>query len=292
MASAKLTIGFVGCGVMGGPMAGHLVRAGHRVVMANRTPARAAAWAAAHGGAAAATPAAAAAGADLVITCVGNDDDVAAVTLGPDGAYAAMSAGALHIDHSTVSAELAVKLADAAAAHGLAAVDAPVSGGQSGAENGALAVMCGGDAAAVDRARAAMAAYAARIVHIGGPGSGQRAKMVNQIAIAGLLQGLAEAVHFAQRAGLDADRVLEAVSGGAAASWQMANRWPTMVRGEYDFGFAVDLMRKDLGLMLAEARRVGAAVPVAALVDQFYAEVQAAGGGRLDTSALLTRLPT
>ena len=278
-----MKIAFIGTGVMGAPMAGHLARAGHDVTVYNRTRAKAAAT----GLAVADTPAAAAAKADAVVTCVGNDDDLASVTLGPDGAFAAMREEAVFIDHTTVSADIARRLAAARAL----VVDAPVSGGQAGAEKGALAIMCGGSDAAVGRARAIMSAYGARIVHVGAAGAGQQTKMVNQIAIAGVLQGLAEAVRFAQASGLDLDKVLEAISGGAAQSWQMVNRWATLAKDEFDFGFAVDWMRKDLGLALNEARRNGAVLPAAALVDQFYAEVQAMGGGRQDTSALVRRLP-
>ena len=287
MRSAVARLAFIGTGVMGGPMAGHLVRAGHDVVVFNRTAARAHAWAAAHGGAVAPSPAEAAAGADAVIACVGADADLEAVTLGPDGAFAAMRGDAVFIDHTTVSADIARRLA---AARPLS-VDAPVSGGQAGAERGALSIMCGGSAEAMAAAEPIMSAYAARIVHVGGPGAGQTTKMVNQIAIAGVLAGLSEALRFAQASELDLDRVFEAISGGAAQSWQMVNRWPTMARGELDFGFEIDWMRKDLGLALAEARVNGALLPVAALVDQFYAEVQRMGGGRQDTSALVRRLP-
>jgi 3-hydroxyisobutyrate dehydrogenase len=276
---------------MGGPMAGHLIKAGHSVTVYNRTRARADAWAAAYGGTVAATPAEAARGADAVLTCVGNDDDLAAVTLGGDGAFGAMAKGAVFVDHTTVSARIARRLAQEAETHGLLSVDAPVSGGESGAQAGKLSIMCGGGDAAFAAAEPVMRAYAARIVHIGGAGAGQTTKMVNQIAIAGVLQGLSEAVRFAQASGLDTDKVFEAVSGGAAASWQMQNRWATMANDEFDFGFAVDWMRKDLGLALDEARANGATLPVAALVDQFYAEVQKAGGGRKDTSSLVTRLP-
>lgn len=290
MSERTLRIAFIGTGIMGGPMAGHLAKAGHDLVVYNRTRAKADGWAAAHGGAVAATPAEAAAGADVVLACVGNDDDLAEVTLGRDGAFAAMRKGALFADHTTVSARIARQLSVEADALGLLCVDAPVSGGQAGAQNGTLSIMCGGSEAAFAAAEPVMQAYAARIVHIGGPGAGQTTKMVNQIAIAGVLQGLSEALRFAQASGLDTDKVFEAVSGGAAASWQMQNRWGTMARQEFDFGFAVDWMRKDLGLAIEEARANGAALPVAALVDQFYAEVQALGHGRSDTSSLVTRL--
>lgn len=290
------TIAFLGLGVMGGPMAAHLVRAGYSVTAYNRTAARAEAWSAklaAEGlpAATAPTPAAAAAGKDLVLACVGNDEDLEQVLLGPDGALAAMQPGALLVDHTTVSAAMARRVDAAASARGIAAVDAPVSGGQAGAESGRLAIMCGGSADAVDRARPAMAAYSARIVHVGGAGAGQTTKMANQMCIAGTLAGLAEAVRLSQASGLDMDRVYEAISGGAAQSWQMDNRWATMAKGEFDFGFAIDWMRKDLGYALGEARDLGLSAPVTALVDQFYAEVQAMGGKRQDTSALIRRLP-
>jgi len=282
---AKLA--FIGTGVMGAPMAGHLVAAGHDVVVYNRTQAKARAWAEKHGGTVAETPAAAATGADAVFACVGNDDDLASVTLGEGGAFAAMRDAAVFVDHTTVSAAIARRLA----AERTLVVDAPVSGGQAGAESGKLSIMCGGSAAAMAKAEPFMQAYAARIVHVGDAGAGQTTKMCNQIAIAGVIQGVAESLRFAQMSGLDLDKVLEAISGGAAQSWQMVNRWPTMAREEFDFGFAVDWMRKDLGLALDEARRNGAVLPVAALVDQFYADVQAMGGARQDTSALVRRLP-
>jgi len=282
---AKLA--FIGTGVMGAPMAGHLVAAGHDVVVYNRTQAKARAWAEKHGGTVAETPAAAATGADAVFACVGNDDDLASVTLGEGGAFAAMRDDAVFVDHTTVSAAIARRLA----AERALVVDAPVSGGQAGAESGKLSIMCGGSAAAMAKAEPFMQAYAARIVHVGDAGAGQTTKMCNQIAIAGVIQGVAESLRFAQMSGLDLDKVLEAISGGAAQSWQMVNRWPTMARDEFDFGFAVDWMRKDLGLALDEARRNGAVLPVAALVDQFYADVQAMGGARQDTSALVRRLP-
>lgn len=285
-------IAFLGLGVMGAPMARHLAAAGHSLVVHNRGVEKALDWVQRHGGSHALTPAAAAGGADAVIACVGADRDVEAVTVGPDGAFRNMREGALFIDHTTVSARLARRLDGEAARFGLLWVDAPVSGGQAGAEKGELAAMCGGSEAAMAAARPLMNAYAARIVHVGPAGSGQLAKMVNQIAIAGVVEGLAEALHFAKAAGLDRNKVLEAVSGGAAQSWQMTNRWPTMDRGEFDFGFAVDWMRKDLGLALEEARANGARLPLAALVDQFYGEVQAMGGGRQDTSALIRRYET
>ncbi len=291
MSDEKKRIAFIGTGVMGGPMAGHLAKAGHQLTVFNRTRARADAWVAHYGGKAAATPAQAATDADVVISCVGNDDDLAQVTLGRDGAFKAMPKGALFIDHTTVSARIARQLSVEAAGLGLMSVDAPVSGGESGAQAGTLAIMCGGTVAAYAAAEPVMRAYGARMVHIGGPGAGQTTKMVNQIAIAGTIQGLSEAVRFAQASKLDTDKVFEAVSGGAAASWQMLNRWATMAKDEFDFGFAVDWMRKDLGLALEEARSNGATLPVAAIVDQFYADVQKAGHGRSDTSVLVTRLP-
>ena len=289
------TIAFIGLGVMGGPMAGHLVKAGHRVIAWNRTPARAQSWLERFGqdgnASLAVSPAAAAAGAQVVIACVGDDTDLAQVMLGTDGAMAAMAPGGLVIDHTTVSARIARELAQEAETRGLAWLDAPVSGGQAGAENGRLAIMCGGTEQAFAKAQPVMAAYGARMVHVGAAGAGQATKMVNQICIAGVLAGLSEAVRFADAAGLDTEAVLEAISGGAAQSWQMENRWRTMAAGEFDFGFAIDWMRKDLGHALVEVRRLGVSAPVTALVDQFYAEVQAMGGGRQDTSALIRRLP-
>lgn len=276
---------------MGGPMARHLAAAGHDLTVYNRSPAKAEAWVKAHGGRQAASPAEAADGADAVITCVGNDDDLADVTLGREGAFRRMRAGAVFIDHTTVSAKIARQLAVEGKSHDLLCVDAPVSGGQAGAENGTLSIMCGGRDKAVEAARPFMQAYGARITHVGPAGAGQTTKMVNQIAIAGVIQGLSEALRFAQAAELDLDKVFEAVSGGAAASWQMLNRWQTMAQDSFDFGFAVDWMRKDLGLAIDEARTNGATLPVASLVDQFYADVQAMGGGRQDTSALVRRLP-
>ena len=283
-------IAFIGMGVMGAPMARHLAEAGHVLAVYNRTLDKARDWVSRHGGNLAANPAAAAGGADVVITCVGTDQDVEDVTVGPSGAFRNMREGALFIDHTTASAKLAQRLAEDARSHGLHAVDAPVSGGQAGAENGQLSIMCGGTTEAMALAEPIMKAYAARIVHVGPDGSGQLTKMVNQIAIAGVLQGLAEAVHFTQAAGLDPDKVLEAISGGAAQSWQMVNRWKTMHEGKFDFGFAVDWMRKDLGLTLDEARGNDASLPLTALVDQFYADVQAMGGARDDTSSLVRRL--
>jgi 3-hydroxyisobutyrate dehydrogenase len=285
-----MKIAWIGTGVMGAPMAGHLAAAGHEVAVYNRSPAKAAAWSAAHGGRVADTPAAAAGGAQAVFTCVGDDDDLASVTLVESGAFAAMDAGALFVDHTTVSAAIARRLAEEGGKRGLLVLDAPVSGGQAGAESGKLSVMCGGSAEAFAAAEPILQAYAARIVHVGAAGAGQQTKMVNQIAIAGVLGGLSEALRFAQASGLDLEKVFEAVSGGAAQSWQMVNRWGSMAEDRFDFGFAIDWMRKDLGLAIDEARANGAALPVAALVDQFYAEVQAMGGGRQDTSALVRRL--
>ncbi len=283
-------IAFIGLGVMGAPMAGHLAKAGHDVTVYNRTIAKAEAWADQYGGTSAASPVAAAAEADAVIACVGADADVEAVTLGKHGAFGAMHEGALFVDHTTVSARLARRLAEEGEARGLHVVDAPVSGGQAGAENGKLAIMCGGSLKAMTIAEPAMQAYAARIVHCGGPGAGQQTKMCNQLAIAGTLQGLSEALHFAKRSGLDLDRVFEAISGGAAQSWQMDNRWKTMAKGEFDFGFAVDWMRKDLGLALDEGETNGATLELAKLVDGYYAQVQDMGGARQDTSSLVRRL--
>lgn len=292
----KLKIAFLGLGVMGGPMAGHLARAGHEVTIWNRTPTRAEQRRDLLAGEGltvrvAASVADAVAGQDAVITCVGNDDDLAQVVLGPTGALVAMDKGALYIDHTTVSADIARRIAAEAERLGLLAVDAPVSGGQAGAENGKLSIMCGGTDAAIAAALPVMEAYAARIVHVGGAGAGQTTKMVNQICIAGVLQGLSEGVRFAQAAGLDMDKVLEAISGGAAQSWQMVNRWQTMAAGEFDFGFAVDWMRKDLAIAMAEAESLGVDLTATRLIDGFYAEVQQLGGGRQDTSALIRRLP-
>jgi 3-hydroxyisobutyrate dehydrogenase len=286
---AKLA--YIGLGVMGAPMARHLAAAGHDLTVYNRTAGKADAWVATHGGRVAVTAAEAADGADAVFTCVGNDSDLADVVLGAEGALVAMRRGAVLVDHTTVSAEIARQIAQAADLKGVLALDAPVSGGQAGAENGTLSIMCGGGEAAFAAAAPLMDAYAARMVHVGGPGAGQTTKMVNQVAIAGVLQGLSEALRFAQRADLDLDRVFEAVSGGAAQSWQMVNRWTSMAEDRFDFGFAIDWMRKDLGLALAEADRNGAALPLTALVDQFYKEVQGLEGGRQDTSALVRRLP-
>jgi len=283
-------VAFLGLGVMGDPMAGHLAAAGHRVTVYNRTAAKAADWVARNGGKSARTPAEAARGAELVFACVGNDDDLRSVTTGADGAFAGMRTGAVFVDHTTASAAVARELAAAAAAKGLGFVDAPVSGGNVGATNGALTVMCGGEPAAFAAAKPVAMAFAKAMTLLGPSGSGQLAKMVNQIAIAGLVQGLSEAIAFGARAGLDMKAVLEVIGKGAAQSWQMDNRGPTMIENKFDFGFAVDWMRKDLGIALEEARRNGARLPVTALVDQFYAEVQASGGNRLDTSSLIKRL--
>ena len=294
--STSLRIAFLGLGVMGAPMAGYLARAGHKVTAYNRTGSRAAAWLDEYRAegldvTTAATPAEAAAGQDGVITCVGNDNDLAEVVLGEAGALAAMREGALFIDHTTVSPAIARTIAAEAASRAIDALDAPVSGGQAGAENGKLAIMCGGSAQAMERARPLMQAYGARMVHVGDAGAGQATKAVNQICIAGTLAGLSEGVRFAQAAGLDMGKVLEAISGGAAQSWQMENRWATMAAGEFDFGFAIDWMRKDLAIALSEGRAGDLSLPVTALVDQFYAQVQAQGGNRQDTSALIRHLP-
>jgi len=278
---------FIGLGVMGYPMAGHLAKAGHEVAVYNRTAAKAQRWADEHRCRAASSIADAVAGAELVALCVGADDDVRQVM---QAALPALAAGAIVVDHTTASAKVAREMAEAAAARGCAFLDAPVSGGQAGAENGQLAIMIGGEAAAVEKARPVIGVYAKAIQHMGGPGTGQLTKMVNQICIAGVVQGLAEAQHFAKRAGLDTALVYEAISKGAAQSWQMDNRWKTMAEGKFDFGFAVDWMRKDLGLVLEAARANGARVEVTALVDQFYAEVQSLGGRRWDTSSLAARL--
>lgn len=284
-------VAFIGLGVMGYPMAGHLkVKGGHDVTVYNRTSAKAEDWVSRFGGKSAATPAAAAEGADFVFTCVGNDDDLRSVTTGKDGVLQGMKAGAVLIDNTTASAEVARELDEAATAKGCHFIDAPVSGGQAGAENGVLTVMCGGDEAVFEKARPVIDAYARMVGLMGPAGAGQLTKMMNQICIAGLVQGLAEAVHFGKKAGLDIEKVVEVISKGAAGSWQMENRHKTMNQGKYDFGFAVDWMRKDLDIVLTEARRNGAKLPVTALVDQFYAEVQAMGGKRWDTSSLLARL--
>jgi 3-hydroxyisobutyrate dehydrogenase len=284
-------VAFIGLGVMGYPMAGHLkVRGGHELTVYNRTAAKAERWAAEFGGRAAATPAEAAKGQDFIFACVGNDDDLRSVTTGKDGAFETIASGAIFIDNTTASAEVARELYAAASAKGAHFIDAPVSGGQAGAENGVLTVMCGGDAEAFDRAKPVIDAYARMVGLMGPAGAGQLTKMINQICIAGLVQGLAEGIHFGKKAGLDVEKVIEVISKGAAGSWQMENRHKTMNAGKYDFGFAVDWMRKDLDIVLAEARRNGAKLPVTALVDQFYADVQALGGSRWDTSSLLARL--
>jgi len=283
-------VAFLGLGVMGFPMAGHLAAKGHAVTVYNRTAARAEAWVARHGGRSAPTPAEAARGAEAVMVCVGNDDDLRSVCLGPDGAFAAMEPGAVLVDHTTVSARVTRELAAFAEAQGFGFVDAPVSGGQAGAENGVLSVMCGGRASDYARVEPVIAAYARICRRLGESGAGQLAKMVNQICIAGLVQGLAEGLNFAERAGLDIEAVVEVISQGAAGSWQMQNRHKTMAEGRFDFGFAVDWMRKDLGICLDAANENGASLPVTALVDQFYKEVQAMGGNRWDTSSLIARL--
>ncbi len=283
-------VAFLGLGVMGYPMAGHLQAAGHDVTVYNRTASKAEGWAAKHGGKAAASPAAAAKGATFVLCCVGNDDDLRAVCLGDGGAFAGMDAGTIFVDHTTVSAAVTRELFASSANKDIAFVDAPVSGGQAGAENGALSVMCGGEQAAYDKAEPIIAAYARICKRIGDSGAGQMTKMCNQIAIAGLVQGLSEALHFAEKAGLDGRAVVEVISQGAAGSWQMSNRYETMLDGHFEHGFAVDWMRKDLGICLATADENGASLPVTALVDQFYKDVQNMGGNRWDTSALIKRL--
>jgi len=284
-------IAFIGLGTMGFPMAGHLATRGHHdVVVFNRTRAKADAWVARFGGTAAVSPEAAAADADFIFTCVGNDDDLRAVTLGPGGACHALKPGAILIDHTTASAKIARELHAAAKARGAGFLDAPVSGGQSGADNGTLTVMVGGNEDDFRAAESVIATYARAINLIGPPGSGQLTKMVNQICIAGLIQGLAEALHFARRAELDVPKVIATISKGAAQSWQMDNRWQTMIEGKFDFGFAVDWVRKDFALIFDEARANGAELPVTAMVDQFYAEIQAMGGGRFDTSSLIALL--
>lgn len=283
-------VAFLGLGVMGFPMAGHLAAKGHEITVYNRTAARALDWTARHPGRHAATPREAAQGAGFVMACVGNDDDLRAVCLGPDGAFAGMAPGAIFVDHTTVSAEVTRELAAAARELGIGFVDAPVSGGQAGAENGQLSVMCGGTEPDYAAAEPLIAAYARICRRMGDSGAGQLAKMCNQIAIAGLVQGLAESLNFAQRAGLSIPDLVEVISQGAAGSWQMQNRHATMAEGRYDFGFAVDWMRKDLGICLKTGDEIGASLPVTALVDQFYKEVQLMGGGRWDTSSLLARL--
>jgi len=287
---SKHAVAFIGLGVMGYPMAGHLARAGHRARVYNRTASKAQQWVEQHRGEPAPTPAEAATGADFVFACVGNDDDLRSVTTGADGAFAGMTEGAVFVDHTTASAAVARELASAAAERGLGFIDAPVSGGQAGAENGVLTVMAGGEADAFDRARPLLECYARTVARMGGVGAGQLTKMVNQICIAGLVQGLSEGVAFAVNAGLDAKQVFEVIKGGAAQSWQMENRAATMLDNQFDFGFAVDWMRKDLSLCIKEAARNGSELPVSQLVDDYYAQVQAGGGGRWDTSCLVTRL--
>jgi 3-hydroxyisobutyrate dehydrogenase len=288
MAGSKLA--FLGLGVMGSPMAGHLARAGHAVTVYNRTATKASQWVEKNGGKSAVSPATAVAGADIVLMCVGNDDDVRSVALGADGALSAMARGTILVDHTTASASVAREVHAAAKARAVGFLDAPVSGGQAGAENGKLTVMVGGDADVFARAEPVLATYAKAVTLMGGPGAGQLTKMVNQICIAGLVQALSEGLNFAARAGLDVERVIEVIGKGAAQSWQMDNRGKTMAADQFNFGFAVDWMRKDLSICLAEARHNGAALPVSAVVDQFYARVQARGGGRWDTSSLIRLL--
>lgn len=283
-------VAFLGLGVMGYPMARHLKAAGHEVTVYNRNAAKAAKWVAEFGGLSAPTPKEAAAGQEIVFACVGNDDDLRSVTIGPDGAFAGLSKGSVFVDHTTASAEVARELHAEAAKRGFDFIDAPVSGGQAGAENGVLTVMCGGDAEPFARAEPVIQSYARACRLLGPVGSGQLAKMMNQICIAGIVQGLAEALHFGKRAGLDVEAVVEVISKGAAQSWQMENRYKSMNAGNFEFGFAVDWMRKDLGICLDEARNNGARLPLTALVDQFYGDVQAMGGQRWDTSSLIARL--
>jgi 3-hydroxyisobutyrate dehydrogenase len=283
-------VAFLGLGVMGFPMARHLAQKGHEVTVYNRTLAKAEAWVSAHGGRAVKTPREAAENQEIVFACVGNDDDLRSVTLGADGAFAGMSKGAVFVDHTTASAEVARELYATAKQHGLDFIDAPVSGGQAGAENGVLTVMCGGEEAVYAKVEPVIMSFARMCKLLGPSGAGQLTKMVNQICIAGLVQGLAEGVNFAKKAGLDVEAVIETISKGAAQSWQMENRYKTMNQSKFEFGFAVDWMRKDLGICIAESRRNGANLPVTALVDQFYGEVQNMGGGRWDTSSLLARL--
>lgn len=283
-------VAFLGLGVMGYPMAGHLQKAGHSVTVYNRTASKAEKWVAEFGGLMAKTPAEAAAGADFVMACVGNDDDLRGVCLGDTGAFTGMNKGAIFVDHTTVSANVTAELYANAKDLGLSFVDAPISGGQAGAENGVLSIMCGGDQAAFDSAEAIMSAYSRICRRIGESGAGQKTKMCNQIAIAGLVQGLSEALHFAEKAGLDGAAVVEVISQGAAGSWQMSNRYETMLNDQFEHGFAVDWMRKDLGICLEAANDTGASLPVTALVDQFYKDVQKMGGGRWDTSSLFKRL--
>jgi 3-hydroxyisobutyrate dehydrogenase-like beta-hydroxyacid dehydrogenase len=290
MAARHRKLAFIGLGVMGEPMAGHLAAAGHDVTVYNRTGEKARAWVDAHGGRAAKSPAAAAEGADFVMACVGNDDDVRAVTFGESGAFAGMGRGAVFVDHTTASADLARELAAAAGQGGFGFLDAPVSGGQAGAENGQLTIMVGGDENSFAAAEPVLATYAKAVTLMGPAGAGQLTKMVNQICIAGLVQGLAEGLNFGLKAGLDMDRAIDVIAQGAAGSWQMENRGKTMIRGEFDFGFAVDWMRKDLAICLDEASRNGAPLPVAEIVDGFYAQIQERGGGRWDTSSLIDLL--
>ncbi|MGJ8545631.1 MAG: NAD(P)-dependent oxidoreductase [Sulfitobacter sp.] len=290
MGNQGTKLAFLGLGVMGAPMAGHLQKAGHAVTVYNRTAAKAENWAETYGGASAATPREAAQGADFVMSCVGNDDDLRSVCLGEDGAFAGMAPGAVFVDHTTVSAEVTRELYAAADAAQISFIDAPISGGQAGAENGVLSIMCGGDEGAYARALPVMEVYSKICRRIGESGAGQMTKMCNQIAIAGLVQGLSEALHFAQKAGLDGRAVVEVISQGAAGSWQMQNRHETMLDDKFEHGFAVDWMRKDLGICLATGDEIGASLPVTALVDQFYKDVQKLGGGRWDTSSLLKRL--
>ena len=285
-----MKLSFLGLGVMGFPMAGHLARGGHEVTVYNRSAAKAVKWVETYGGRSAATPAQAAQGAEIVMMCVGNDHDVRAVATGKDGALAGMARGAILVDHTTASADVAREVFAAAKEKGVGFLDAPVSGGQAGAENGKLTIMVGGEADVFARAESVLATYARAVTLMGVPGSGQLTKMVNQICIAGLVEGLSEGIHFAMRAGLDPERVLDVISKGAAQSWQMENRGKTMIAGKFDFGFAVDWMRKDLAICLTEARSNGARLPVTAIVDQFYAQVQARGGGRWDTSSLIRLL--
>jgi 3-hydroxyisobutyrate dehydrogenase len=283
-------VAFLGLGVMGYPMAGHLVKAGHEVTVFNRTTAKAEAWAKEYGGAFGVTPKEAVKGADFVMCCVGNDDDLRQVCVGENGAFEGMAADTIFVDHTTVSAKVTAELYDAGKAQGIAFVDAPVSGGQAGAENGVLSIMCGGDDASYAAAEPVMQAYGRSIKRLGESGAGQLTKMVNQICIAGLVQGLSEGLHFAEKAGLDGRAVVEVIAGGAAGSWQMQNRYETMIDDEFGHGFAVDWMRKDLAICLSTADEVGASLPVTALVDQFYKDVQKQGGGRWDTSSLIKRL--
>ncbi|HZB63596.1 MAG TPA: NAD(P)-dependent oxidoreductase [Microvirga sp.] len=283
-------VAFLGLGVMGYPMARHLKAKGHEVTVYNRTAAKADQWVSENGGSAAGTPREAAEGQEIVFACVGNDDDLRQVTIGPDGGFEGLAAGAIFVDHTTASAEVARELDAAARAKGAAFIDAPVSGGQAGAENGVLTVMCGGDGEAYAKAEPVIMSFARACRLMGPAGSGQLTKMINQICIAGLVQGLAEGIHFGKKAGLDIEAVLDVISKGAAGSWQMENRGKTMNQGKFDFGFAVDWMRKDLSIVLGEARKNGASLPVTALVDQFYAEVQKMGGRRWDTSSLIARL--